>query len=254
MHCHHHEIVTSGSIILPLFLAGFFGGFTHCVGMCGPIVLGQVGARYNAIAIEELTPFKKIMGFTLLPYHLGRMTSYSLLAILGSFIVSFISTPYLKILAFILLILAAVMFLASSLDNLPDFLQSYFPFLRAVSAKTSRFYQNFFMRGYLGKIISKLSLDPSGIRGYILGILLGFLPCGLIYASLATAIASGNTGEAALGMAVFALGTVPALVIVSASGHLMALRWKNTLVKLGRLAMLINSFILVNMAFNIFRG
>jgi sulfite exporter TauE/SafE len=53
---------------------------------------------------------------------------------------------------------------------------------------------------------------------YGLGFVLGFLPCGLLYGALAAAGGTGSAADGALAMAAFALGTVPALVVVGWGG------------------------------------
>jgi sulfite exporter TauE/SafE len=52
----------------------------------------------------------------------------------------------------------------------------------------------------------------------VVGIMNGFLPCGLVYAALAAAAARGSAGEAMLGMMVFGLGTWPALGALGIAG------------------------------------
>src|SRR5438552_2077647 len=67
---------------LSLFLAGLAGSLVHCVGMCGPFVLGQV------IADSERTrghygEWQRLAGAALAPYHLGRLTTYVALGTLA---------------------------------------------------------------------------------------------------------------------------------------------------------------------------
>ncbi len=61
------------------------------------------------------------------------------------------------------------------------------------------------------KLFSKLIHSKSYISFYGLGILNGFLPCGLVYFFLASAAASGSVWRGALTMAIFGFSTVPAL-------------------------------------------
>ena len=57
---------------------------------------------------------------------------------------------------------------------------------------------------------------------FLLGLLTGLLPCGLLYAAFARAAASAGPGEGALLMLAFWLGTSPALLGVAFAGPLMA--------------------------------
>ena len=66
-----------------------------------------------------------------------------------------------------------------------------------------------------------------------LGFLNGFLPCGLVYAALALAVAAGSALGGALTMTAFGLATVPALFAVAALGSLLRPARR---ARLGRLA------------------
>jgi sulfite exporter TauE/SafE len=61
----------------------------------------------------------------------------------------------------------------------------------------------------------------SSASRYALGILLGFMPCGMVIAAIMTVVALDNPAKAALGMGLFALGTVPALILVATGGHIL---------------------------------
>ena len=52
-------------------------------------------------------------------------------------------------------------------------------------------------------------------KAFSLGILWGWLPCGLIYSTLTWALASANALHGALIMLAFGLGTLPALITMS---------------------------------------
>ncbi len=56
------------------------------------------------------------------------------------------------------------------------------------------------------------------LRGYPLGVALGFLPCGILYAALAAAAATASPWYGATAMFCFGLGTVPALFAVGLFG------------------------------------
>ncbi len=77
-----------------------------------------------------------------------------------------------------------------------------------------------------GRWARPLFARPVGFRGYALGLMLGFLPCGLLYGALAAAAASGDPLTGAFAMIAFALGTVPALLAVGLAGHVAGQRWQ----------------------------
>ena len=62
-----NSLRSNAPLVLALFMAGLVGSAGHCAGMCGPFVLAQVGAR---------TQLNRLAGSALLPYHLGRGTTY----------------------------------------------------------------------------------------------------------------------------------------------------------------------------------
>ncbi len=70
----------------------------------------------------------------------------------------------------------------------------------------------------------RLSGPSTPPRALAFGALWGLLPCGLVYAALALAAATGSSGRGALTMLAFGAGTLPALVLIgSAASRLRAL-------------------------------
>lgn len=74
-------------------------------------------------------------------------------------------------------------------------------------------------------------LEPLGRRflpvgrlreAFAIGLLWGWLPCGLVYAALALAFVSGGAGEGALSMLAFGVGTLPALLALGFAGRWLA--------------------------------
>src|SRR5437763_314626 len=105
-----------GSIGVPasLFVAGLAGSAVHCVGMCGPFVLGQImGDADGATAYGE---WRRLAGAALLPYHLGRLTTYTALgALAGAATALFASTMAFGWLSGGLLVVAACLMIAQAL-------------------------------------------------------------------------------------------------------------------------------------------
>ncbi|MFH1568589.1 MAG: sulfite exporter TauE/SafE family protein, partial [Gemmatimonadota bacterium] len=61
----------------------------------------------------------------------------------------------------------------------------------------------------------------AGASPLAMGLLLGLLPCGLVYAALIAAAALGSPLRGGAGLALFGLGTVPALLGVSVADELL---------------------------------
>jgi hypothetical protein len=57
---------------------------------------------------------------------------------------------------------------------------------------------------------------------FAVGLFLGLLPCGLLYSALIAAVARGGAAEGALALALFGIGTAPALLGLSVADELLA--------------------------------
>jgi hypothetical protein len=73
----------------------------------------------------------------------------------------------------------------------------------------------------LKQLWSRLFGRSSTSALFTVGLLNGFLPCGLVYVALAGAVTTGLPFEGALYMAVFGLGTFPMMLAVSLVGGLL---------------------------------
>src|SRR3990170_584399 len=71
------RMVQDAALLGALFAAGLVGGIGHCAGMCGPFVLAQAEARLAAVPAARLGELHRVAGAALLPYHLGRLTTYA---------------------------------------------------------------------------------------------------------------------------------------------------------------------------------
>ena len=211
-HC-GQVLQTEGGVLGALFLAGLLGSVSHCVGMCGPFVLAQAGARLERVPAAGMTEWHRLAGAAAAPYHLGRATTYAALGALGGGLAGGLATlPALRQLAASLLALAAGMFLLGA--------------LRQAGLLSGRGTSDGAAPGWIGRALGPLFAAPVGWRGFALGLGLGFLPCGLLYGALAAAASTGSALAGALGMAGFALGTVPALVATGLLGHLATRRFR----------------------------
>ena len=62
---------------------------------------------------------------------------------------------------------------------------------------------------------------------WIIGLLNGLLPCGLVYMAVAGAIVSSTMTQGALYMASFGLGTIPVMLSLSLLGNVVSLQFRN---------------------------
>jgi sulfite exporter TauE/SafE len=213
--------------LVGLWLAGLAGGPMHCAPMCGGFVLGQVSDRMARLPAERLCEAARLRGALLLPYHAGRMTTYALLGAAAGALGGRLAVGGL---AGGLLLLAALLFLLQAMARWRPGLLPALPaappgWTRAVAATARRL--------------------PSGLP---LGLLLGFLPCGLLYGALAAAAATGDPLRGALAMLAFGLGTVPSLLLVGIAGHLAGRHWQARVARLAPAIMLGNAALLILLA------
>lgn len=213
------------SPLLILFASGLLGGFGHCLGMCGPVVA--------AVSLSRRDP--RAAGPHLL-YHLGRITTYGLLGgavgLSGSLVrVAIPIEPVQRV------VLAgtgvAIVLMGLSLSGLfgGDFLRRNGADLPAP----------------FSRLLRAVSAGEGPGAFFPLGLLLGLLPCGLVYTALLTAARGGMEtpdpaaaflrGVAAMGL--FGLGTVPSLLLLGkAVGHLGA-RFRGALYRAAALLMVL---------------
>lgn len=220
---------------MALFLAGFAGGFAHCGPMCGPFVLAQLADIHPGGPV-----LSRLRGAALLPYHAGRISIYILLGAVMGVLGGGLSalTPFRGVFGLFLL-LAAFLFLARALALL-------FPGFRLFRAFEPGIGLPAGLARRAGPVLARF-VRPGG-GGYPLGLMLGFLPCGFLYAALAAAGASGGAASGALSMAGFGLGTVPPLLAVGLLGMEAVRRWRRRLSILAAPILLFNAAILTALA------
>ncbi len=177
--------------IVSIVTVAFLGSIGHCIGMCGGIIVA-----YSSTKIDEKWG-KSAQALAHLIYSLGRITTYMLLgAIFGAIggVASFnnLANGTLTIVAGIFMILAGLS-LIGKLSFLTKLEHSF---------SGSRWYQQAFRQ-----ILRSKSLYSF----YILGLLNGLLPCGLVYFFAVTAASTGSPFWGAFVMMIFGLSTVPAL-------------------------------------------
>jgi uncharacterized protein len=239
------------TIIISLFSLGLFGGFSHCIGMCGPFVLTQVNNRLTNIDINRATGFKKLQGIALIPYHLGRATTYSFIGGISSFLTyNLKEISEFKYLSAVMLIFAAMIFAGiASAEIRVKITKIALPFkINLVQNLYSSWLKNNIIFRQIKNLLGKLFLNPYNFKGYFLGILLGFIPCGLLYGAVISASALDNYLIAALGMFCFSMGTIPSLFITSCGGFWFFNLLQKRLKLFTKIILLLNSLTLFIMA------
>ena len=181
-----------GNIDLIIILTtAFLGSVGHCIGMCGGIVVA-----YSSTKIDQKSSYAQ-QTFSHLAYNFGRVTTYTILGALFGLIGQVIAfTPttkgFLFVLTGILMILAGL----SLLGN--------FKFLNSAEWSVSKY-------PWYQKSFRALMSSRSYRSFYLLGLLNGIIPCGLVYSFAIFAASTANPFAGALVMATFGLATIPAL-------------------------------------------
>lgn len=185
-------------LLFSAFLFGFLGSF-HCAGMCGPIAL--------ALPVDHSSKTSMLAGR--LVYNAGRILTYSLMGLAAGLIGhSFALAGFqrsLSISSGVIIILIAV---ASLLHTKINFL-------------------NKFVVGLTGAIKSRFKIyfsKKSWSTLFMIGTVNGLLPCGFVYLALAAAIGTGNVFGSIGYMALFGLGTLPMMLLISVSGNFFGLK------------------------------
>lgn len=174
---------------IALFLVGLLGG-THCVGMCG----GIVGA------LSMGAPARWSMHFA---YNAGRIASYAAAgALAGALGAASLGLDGALPIRFLLYFLANLMLVALGL---------YLIGVTRALAFSERFGQHLWRR--IQPLTRRFLPARSMAQAFPLGLLWGWLPCGLVYSALTSALTAGSPGRGALLMLAFGLGTLPNLLL-----------------------------------------
>ncbi len=201
---------------LPIALAtGFLGGFGHCVAMCGPLV-GALG-----ISAPPGIPARRAL-LPQLAYHLGRITTYGTIGAVMGLVGSFVNVAgRLAGWQDVVAVLAGALMVAMGLGAAGQSLW--------VKSAEGR------LAGRVLGAVRRVAGHEAPLRAYPLGLVLGFLPCGLSYSAFAAAAA---TGHPARGMALalaFGAGTLPALLLAGAVVSALSARARGVLYRAGGL-------------------
>ena len=177
------------SAYLALFLVGLLGG-THCVGMCGGIV--------GALSLGA--PARWSMH---LAYNAGRILSYGAAgALAGALGAASLTLDGQAPIRLGLYLLANLMLVALGL---------YLLGVTRALAFTERAGQHLWRR--IQPLTRRFLPAKTVVQAFPLGLLWGWLPCGLVYSALATALSAGSPGRGASLMLAFGLGTLPNLLL-----------------------------------------
>ena len=173
--------------LLGIFLTALFMALAHCVGMCGGIVVAYSGGKLSS----SMPLMRQAMGHLL--YNSGRITTYMLLGLVCGLVGYQIHlNPMVS--AYFLIVLGVL---------LVGFALLYAFFPRVLSALEPNIARLPFYR----RLFTYLLGAQSPVSFYLLGMLNGFLPCGMVYYFLTLSLASTSIWGGVVSMGVFGLAT-----------------------------------------------
>ncbi|MCF6245457.1 MAG: sulfite exporter TauE/SafE family protein [Sulfurovum sp.] len=178
-----------------ILTTAFLGSVGHCIGMCGGIVVAYTSSKID----QKSSYFQQT--YSHLAYNFGRVTTYAILGALFGFIGHIVAfTPTTK---GVLFIFTGVLMILAGLS-----LVGNIKFLNSAEWSVSKYawYQNSF---------KKLLSSKSYSSFYLLGLLNGIIPCGLVYSFAIFAASTADPFLGALVMATFGLATIPALFFLA---------------------------------------
>ena len=170
-------------MLFTAFIFGLISSF-HCIGMCGPIAM--------MLPVDRNNQAKKVT--QIITYHLGRLFAYSTIG-------------------FIFGLLGKGFLLAGMQQKMSIFIGIAMILIILIPEKVVA---NYNFSKLIFKVISKIKTtlgsqfkNKSYKSLFTIGLLNGFLPCGMVYVALFGAIAMQSPTLGILYMVLFGLGTVP---------------------------------------------
>jgi len=183
------------------FILGIVGSL-HCAGMCGPLALALPAASRSSASY--------VAGR--IAYNIGRVITYCILGVVFGLVGK-------------TLVLAGIQRWISIALGVA-LLAGLFASRKLVFWKPVIFLLDAVKRSMSG-LLKRRSLAAL----MTLGMLNGFLPCGLVYVACAGAIATGGVVTGTIHMAAFGVGTIPLMLAISISGKLIPLSVRLKLLK-----------------------
>ena len=221
----------SNSIYLLMVTSGLLGGFGHCLGMCGPVVTSC------SVVIKDKRLFPHFL------YNLGRISTYAFLGgIVG------MTGSFLGIAGHLYGIQKYIMiFAGTSIILMGSGLAGWLPVIKYIEGRGT----------LLSNILCKLKEITSGnIKNasfYSAGVLLGFIPCGLVYTALLAAASAGmEAGNHFIGflngfllMSLFGIGTLPAMLLLGKIINMISIKMRAKLYRLSAIVMIMMGVIFI---------
>lgn len=192
-----------------LYTALIFGLISslHCVGMCGPIAL--------MLPVDRNNEAKRVL--QILTYHFGKLIAYGslgfLFGILGKGFFFAGMQQQLSIGVGVIMILIAIV---------PEKTLAKYNFSKPIYKIITK------VKSTLGEQFKKKSFSSF----FTIGLLNGYLPCGMVYVALFGALAMNSIELSVLYMILFGIGTIPLMSLVTYISNVFSTSFRSKIQKI----------------------
>lgn len=187
------------------FILGLISSL-HCIGMCGPIAM--------MLPVDRKNEAKRVA--QIITYHLGRLSAYAIIGLIFGLLGRgfFLAGIQQKMSIFIGLAMIIVVLIPEKIFAQYNFSKPVYKIIAKIKSS-------------LGSQFKSKTYKSI----YTIGLLNGFLPCGMVYIALFGAIAMQSASFGVLYMLLFGLGTVPLMTIVVYVNSLIRTPFRNKIQK-----------------------
>jgi len=195
----------SAMLLLSALLMGLLGS-THCVVMCGGVVAMTCSALPLARRDKPLAQLPYVLS-----YNAGRIASYAA----GGAVAGAVGTTLLSLGAVAHAMLGLRFAAGITMIAVGFYLAGFGGALRWVERAGEPLWN------LVAPLARGLVPVRTPSRAFALGLVWGWMPCGLVYAALAASVTGGSILGGAATMAAFGLGTLPTLVAMGSAAALV---------------------------------
>jgi sulfite exporter TauE/SafE len=209
------------TLILNLFLLGITTSFSHCIGMCGSIAMGQATSRIiNDLKSHKDKNFQKLLCCIAWEYYIGKALTYGALTcivVLFGYILK--GNILFHSIKDIMLLVVIFYFILSAIKTCYSIVNKKVMIPKIIELSS--------LKNVKVKFFNIHSQSKNIISRLLVGIVLGLIPCGMVYGAIGTIVANTNNILVSFMAAIaFGLGTFPGLFLISYSGNLILYRFK----------------------------
>ena len=192
-------------MLLTAFFFGLISSF-HCIGMCGPIAM--------MLPVDRSNQAKKTS--QIITYHIGRLSAYAAIGLVFGLLGKglFLAGIQQKLSIVIGIAMITIILIPEKVFAKYNFSKPVFKLISKIKATLGRQFKN--------KSYKSL---------FTIGLLNGFLPCGMVYVALFGAIAMQSESLGVLYMILFGLGTVPMMSSVVYLNSFLTISVRNKIQK-----------------------